>query len=1020
MRRQVALKVIKLGMDTKSVVARFEAERQALALMDHPNIAKVFDAGATETGRPFFVMELVRGIRITDYCDQAQLSTEQRLDLFIKVCQAIQHAHQKGIIHRDIKPSNILITLYDGIPVPKVIDFGISKATEGRLTDHTIYTQLHQFIGTPAYMSPEQAEMSGLDIDTRSDIYSLGVLLYELLAGRTPFETKELMASGLDAMRKIIREEEPVRPSTRFATLPGAELTTTAKRRSTETAKLLHQLKGDLDWIVMKCLEKDRSRRYETASGLAADLKRHLENEPVVARPPSATYRFGKAFRRNKILYISSVAIATALLVGLILSGWSLARERKALFNEQIQRREAEAQRKAAEASTAAERQERTRAEGLSYASDMSAVAQALDVNNLGRGQELLNRNRPQGNQPDRRGWEWRHLWTRVQSDELTTLGSHLRGVDKVAFSPNGNLLASGSIDYKVKFWNWKDQLPAGDLDITELVGAFAFSPDGQTLALCGPKLGCLLWDVSAKRETGELKVPFENLGAVAFSPRGNLLAVTAVPMDIQLWNPRSKSFEATLSGHKRPVHALAFSPDGQTLYSAGGEEVKIWDVAARREMGAFKLPTRWVTSLHVSPDGSMLAITTGDTGVRIWDIGVRQQIAQLTNHAADTYSAIFLPNGQLATAGGDQRIRFWDTNTWNELHLFKGHIDGIWSLALSPDGKNLASGGSDEMVKLWSTDIKATPLQHLSTSFTREDQPLRVAFSPDGHWLSLISPNRIALSDNYTLQEVRSFPLDTEHMKAPGAFAASALGQDGHILYFGDNGGAIRTLDLNTGFEGRPLSGHKDAIVALALSRNGQRLVSGSRDRTIQLQEIAGRKPAVVLARGDSHGPFCFSPDGQRLAYPADDDGILLWDLSTGAAPEVLKGHKGKIVGLDFSPDGKLLASASWDATAALWEVATRRRLASLRVQRDAANSVAFSRDGARLAAGSGAYIKMWCVNDLQEVLTLRGFPNASSLTFLPGDEGLVACGFNYVHRWPAPALKDILQLENRSQRKP
>ncbi|MGD0615650.1 MAG: serine/threonine-protein kinase, partial [Verrucomicrobiota bacterium] len=319
-RRRVALKVIKLGMDTKAVVARFEAERQALAMMDHPNIAKVLDAGTTETGRPFFVMELVRGIRITDYCDQNQLSTRERLDLFIKICQAIQHAHQKGIIHRDIKPSNILVTLHDGVPVPKVIDFGIAKATEGRLTDATVYTQLHQFIGTPAYMSPEQAEMSGLDIDTRSDIYSLGVLLYELLAGSTPFDANELMASGIDQMRKTIREKEPVRPSTRFATLKGEDLTTTAKRRSADKSKLMHQLQGDLDWIVMKCLEKDRTRRYDTANGLAMDLKRHLNNETVVARPPSSAYRFQKLVRRNKLAFAAGVAIAAALLLGIIAS----------------------------------------------------------------------------------------------------------------------------------------------------------------------------------------------------------------------------------------------------------------------------------------------------------------------------------------------------------------------------------------------------------------------------------------------------------------------------------------------------------------------------------------------------------------------------------------------------------------------------------------------------------------------------------------------------------------------------
>jgi len=250
--RRVALKIIKLGMDTRQVVARFEAERQALALMDHPSIVKVLDAGATETGRPYFVMELVRGIKLTDYCDQNKLSTRQRLDLFIQICQAIQHAHQKGIIHRDIKPSNILVTLHDGVPVPKVIDFGIAKATQQDLTEKTVYTQLQQFVGTPAYMSPEQAEMSGLDVDTRSDIYSLGVLLYELLTGRTPFDPKELMAQGIDVMRKTIREQEPLRPSTKVATMQGEELSTTAARRAAEAPKLINLLRGDLDWIVMK------------------------------------------------------------------------------------------------------------------------------------------------------------------------------------------------------------------------------------------------------------------------------------------------------------------------------------------------------------------------------------------------------------------------------------------------------------------------------------------------------------------------------------------------------------------------------------------------------------------------------------------------------------------------------------------------------------------------------------------------------------------------------------------------
>ncbi|HTA29213.1 MAG TPA: serine/threonine-protein kinase, partial [Candidatus Cybelea sp.] len=342
-RRKVAVKIVKPGMDTKMVIARFEAERQALALMDHPNIAHVLDAGATQGGRPYFVMELVRGVKITDYCNQDALKTAARLEMFVEVCDAVQHAHQKGIIHRDLKPSNILVTtLPSGKPQVKVIDFGIAKATTGqRLTDKTLFTAFELLIGTPAYMSPEQAALSSVDVDTRSDIYSLGVLLYELLTGSTPFDTTELLKRGLDEVRRVVCDVEPPCPSTRLSTLMAADLTSVSRQRQVEAPRLIREVRGDLDWMVMKALEKDRARRYATVNGFAADIRRHLAGEAIAARPPSTLYRLKKLFTRNKLLFCSIGIIFLLLSTALIVTSRLLIHERFARQEADLFRMEA-------------------------------------------------------------------------------------------------------------------------------------------------------------------------------------------------------------------------------------------------------------------------------------------------------------------------------------------------------------------------------------------------------------------------------------------------------------------------------------------------------------------------------------------------------------------------------------------------------------------------------------------------------------------------------------------------------
>jgi WD40 repeat protein/serine/threonine protein kinase len=703
-RRKVALKVLKPGMDTRQVVARFEAERQALALMDHPHIAKVLEGGATPSGRPYFVMELVRGVPITDFCDHNHLTPRQRLELFIPVCQAVQHAHQKGIIHRDLKPSNILVSVHDTAPVPKVIDFGVAKALGQELTDKTVFTGFAQMVGTPLYMSPEQAGLSSLDTDTRTDVYALGVLLYELLTGTTPFDSERLRQAGYDEMRRIIREEEPARPSTRLSTLGQAASTASLNRQS--DPKTLSQLcRGELDWIVMKCLEKDRNRRYETASGLARDIERYLRDEPVQACPPSTLYRLRKFARRNKaaLLTASVVVLAVSLAVAVSTALIWQANQDLQLALERA-RREANSHR-------------------------ITLAHRDLSADNLGRALKLLKQC-PE----DLREWEWHYLMRLCKVEPLVLRDK--TEVNGVAFSPDGERLASAGGDGAVKVWNSRtgevvQTLPAH----ADSVVSVAFHPDGKHVASAGADRRVKVWDLTTGQEefSGRCAAirKFGTAYTVAFSPPDGRKLAAGSDGAVRVWDWKNRQLLHTFPGHENDSIAVAFSPDGRHLVTGGAfrEGQKLWDAeAGGPPLRTFPAHRNPVSALAFSPDGKWLASASFDRTVKLSDSTTGGLLRTLDLHTGNVEGVAFSPDGRrLASAGEDKTVRVWDVTTGREVLGLRGHTDRCGCVAFSPDGRRLASASSDGTIRLWdATPLRGDERRQETLTFTQHSEEVR------------------------------------------------------------------------------------------------------------------------------------------------------------------------------------------------------------------------------------------------------------------------------------------------------
>ncbi|MEK6407385.1 MAG: serine/threonine-protein kinase [Acidobacteriota bacterium] len=981
--RQVAIKLAWPGHESSQMLRRFRQERQILANLDHPNIARLLDGGSTEDGLPYVVMEYIAGAPITDYCDEHKLNVTERLTLFLTVCAAAAYAHRNLVIHRDLKPSNILVAAN---ATPKLLDFGIAKLlTPDDQADLTALTGTGLRMMTPDYASPEQVR--GESVTTVSDVYSLGVVLYELLTGHRPYRFKNRL---LAEMERVISEQEPERPSVMIDRVvtettsdgaPGKQRTpeSVSLPREGRPEKLRGRLAGDLDNILLKALRKDVQQRYQSVDQLSADIRRHLQGEKVMARQHTMGYRVTKFVRRHRVGVGATAVLIMTLLAGIVTTSWQA---RKATEHVRINRR-------------------------LLYAAQMNLAEQAWETTNIARLRDLVERHWPQPGEEDLRGFEWYYLWRLYNHNGEVFSLRHTKEVWSLAFSPDGSTLAAADDDGKLKLWD-----SATGNELATLSGhdaatlSVAWSHDGRKLATASSDTTVKLWDAATGQAltlTGHTK----RVNAAAFSPDGKQLATGSDDGTMRLWDASTGTELMTIQSGAKWVRCLAFSPDGRRLATGISNEpwVKLWDASTGKELVAFNARLGLVWSIAFSPDGTRLATGSNDHTARLWDANTGQELASFKGHASEVRSVAWSPDGKrLATGGADRTAKLWDAATGEELATLKGHFGEVWSVTFSPDGNELATCSDDFTAKLW----EVTTTLELTTLKTN-GKVGSVAFSPDGSMLATggNSDSKAKLWDAITGRELANLE------GQGGGVSSVAFSPDGKRLATGCVDHTAKLWEAATGQELTTLRGHSDRVRAVMFSPDGQRLATGSSDRTAILWDAATGQEITAL-KGHTNLVFAvaFSPDGNRLATGSYDHTAKLWDVATGRELATLKGHLKPILSLAFSPDGKALATGSADGTVKLWQVSTGQELATFTGHAGHVNAVTFSPDGARLATGSSeGLVRLWSVATGQELIALKAHTDAvSAVVFTPDGQTLVSGSLDTTVRfWRAATESDV-----------